>query len=91
MATLRLPRHEARSPTRARFFDEALAFRPAHLLLAHRPLGSVMRARLQACGALSALRHGEAGIPEARPAGVGEIPARGRRAGSLTTQPGRGR
>lgn len=75
VATIRLPRQEAHGEGRARFFDERLTFRPAHSLLAHRPLGSVMRARLQAYGALSALRHRETGVPEAHPAGVGGIPA----------------
>jgi hypothetical protein len=40
VARLVLPRQEAYSPARQRYFDDVLAFRPAHSLEAHRPLGS---------------------------------------------------
>ena len=36
---------EAYSADRQRYFDDVMSFRPAHALAAHRPLGSVMRAR----------------------------------------------
>ncbi len=75
VATIRLPRQDAYSPERVRYFDERLTFRPAHSLEAHRPLGSVMRARLQVYAALSALRHRDNGVAEASPARVEEIPA----------------
>ncbi|KMO42537.1 hypothetical protein VQ02_02850, partial [Methylobacterium variabile] len=42
---------------------------------ATRPLGSVMRARLQVYEALSAFRHRENGVAERDPAGVEQIPA----------------
>lgn len=74
VATLRLPRQDAYSEARVRYFDEALTFRPAHSLAAHRPLGSVMRARLQVYKALSEVRHRETGVAEARPGSVEEIP-----------------
>ncbi len=57
VATIRLPRQDAYSPARVRYFDEVMTFRPAHSLAAHQPLGSVMRARLQVYRALSDFRH----------------------------------
>ncbi|MFC3215097.1 catalase family protein [Novosphingobium panipatense] len=75
VATLRLPRQRAYSPERVRYFDEVMTFRPAHSLAAHRPLGSVMRARLQVYQALSAFRHRENGVAEANPVSIEEIPA----------------
>ena len=75
VATIRLPRQDAYSAARVRYFDEVMTFRPAHSLAAHRPLGGVMRARLQVYRALSAFRHHENGIAEANPATIGAIPA----------------
>ena len=75
VATLRLPAQDAYSPARQRYFDEVMTFRPAHSLAAHRPLGSVMRARLQVYRALSAFRHYENGIAEETPAAIDRIPA----------------
>ena len=75
VATIRLPRQEAHSDARARFFDEEMAFRPGHSLEAHRPLGSVMRARLEVYRALSAWRHERNGVPERDPASAEAIPA----------------
>lgn len=74
VATIRLPRQAAYSPERVRYFDELMTFRPAHSLAAHRPLGSVMRARLQVYTALSAFRHNENGVAETNPASITEIP-----------------
>ena len=75
IATIRLPRQAAYGPERVRYFDEVMTFRPAHSLEAHRPLGGVMRARLQVYRALSALRHQHNGIAEANTADLSEIPA----------------
>lgn len=74
MATLRLPRQAAYGADRVRFFDDAMSFRPAHALAAHRPLGSVMRARLKVYAALSDLRHRENGVACEEPQGVNAIP-----------------
>ena len=52
-----------------------MTFRPAHSLAAHRPLGSVMRARLQVYRALSAFRHRENGVAEENTADIAAIPA----------------
>lgn len=75
VATLRLPRQAAYSAERVRYFDEMMTFRPAHSLAAHRPLGSVMRARLRVYQALSDFRHRENGVAPANTARVEDIPA----------------
>ncbi len=75
VATIRLPQQAAYAPERVRYFDEAMTFRPAHSLVAHQPLGSVMRARLQVYRALSTFRHRENGVPEANIARIEDIPA----------------
>ena len=74
VARLVLPKQEAYSPARQPYFDDVLAFRPAHSLEAHRPLGSVMRARLRTYAALSAFRHGRNGTPEREPRSIDEVP-----------------
>ena len=75
VATIRIPRQDAYSPARAAFFDEKMTFRPAHSLLDHRPLGSVMRARLQVYAALSEFRHRENNTHEDNPTTPATIPA----------------
>jgi len=75
VATIRLPRQAAYGADRVRYFDEVMTFRPAHSLVAHRPLGGVMRARMQVYQALSAFRHRENGIAEANTASIADIPA----------------
>ena len=74
VATITLPRQDAYGPARQRYFDEVMTFRPAHSLVAHRPLGSVMRARLQVYGALSEFRHRENGILADNTANIDRIP-----------------
>ena len=74
VATIRIPVQDAYSSERQRYFDEVMSFRPAHALAAHRPLGSVMRARLKVYEALSQFRHRENGVPEKEPATIAEIP-----------------
>ena len=75
VGTIRIPRQEAYSAARVRYYDDVMTFRPAHALAAHRPLGSVMRARLQVYQALSKLRHGENGIKAENTAAIDQIPA----------------
>jgi hypothetical protein len=74
IATIRLPRQQAYSPERVRYFDEVMTFRPAHSLAVHRPLGSVMRARLRVYQALSAFRHHKNSIVEANTSRIEDIP-----------------
>ncbi len=75
VATIRLPRQPAYSTARQQYFDDVMTFRPAHTLALHRPLGSVMRARLQVYRALSDFRHRENGVVAKNPASIDEIPA----------------
>ncbi|WP_342148602.1 catalase family protein [Methylorubrum sp. SB2] len=75
VATVRLPRQDAYSPERVRYFDEVMTFRPAHSLSAHRPLGSIMRARLQVYRALSDFRHRKNGVTAENTASPESIPA----------------
>lgn len=75
VAIIRLPRQDAYSAERQRFFDEEMTFRPAHSLALHQPLGSVMRARLQVYEALSAFRHRENSIQEQHPTAIEQVPA----------------
>ena len=75
VATLTLPRQEAYSTARQHYFDDIMSFRPAHSLAAHRPLGSVMRARLAVYQALSAYRHKANGEAVVEPASPETIPA----------------
>jgi hypothetical protein len=75
IATIRLPRQAAYGPDRVRYFDEVMTFRLAHALEAHRPLGGVMRARMQVYRALSDFRHRETGITAANTAAITDIPA----------------
>ena len=75
VATLTLPRQEAYSADRQRYFDDVMSFRPAHALAAHCPLGSVMRARLQVYQALSTYRHRANNKSMEEPASPARIPA----------------
>lgn len=75
IATIRLPRQAAYGPDRVHYFDEIMTFRPAHSLEAHRPLGGVMRARMQVYRALSDFRHRENGIAAANTSSIQDIPA----------------
>ncbi|WP_419826365.1 catalase family protein [Sphingomonas sp.] len=69
------PAQHAYSAARQHFFDEQMTFRPAHSLAEHRPLGSVMRARLQVYRVLSEFRHRENGIAAVDPARIDDVPA----------------
>jgi len=72
---LSFPLQNAFSAQRAAFFEDHLVFRPSQGLSAHRPLGSVMRARMQVYKALSTFRHGENGQDEIQPVSIEQIPA----------------
>ena len=74
VARLLLPMQNAHSPARRAYFDDVLSFRPGHGLAAHRPLGSLMRARLATYPALSAFRHGRNGVAEREPRSLDEVP-----------------
>ncbi|MBP0446444.1 catalase family protein [Roseomonas sp. SSH11] len=75
VARLTFPRQEAYSEARRDHVDQNLAFCPSHGLAAHRPLGSIMRARLRAYPEMSRLRRQANGRPLAEPRSIDEIPA----------------
>lgn len=74
VARLMLPRQEAMSEARKVFMNDAMSFRPGHSLTAHRPLGSLMRARLRTYPALYAFRQRQNGHQPIEPGSVAEIP-----------------
>ncbi len=74
VARIVLPPQDAYGTARQRYMDDVMAFSPTHSLAAHRPLGSLMRARLATYPALSAFRHGRNGETEREPGGLQDIP-----------------
>jgi len=74
VARLVLPAQDAYSPARQAYFDDVLSFQPAHTPAAHRPLGSLMRARLATYQALSAYRHEQNKQEQVEPTGVDQVP-----------------
>ncbi len=73
-AWISIPAQDAYSPARQAYFDGVLSFQPAHSLAAHRPLGSLMRARLKTYQALSAYRHAQNGQDQVEPPAVDQVP-----------------
>lgn len=65
---------DAYSDARRVWVDEQLSFNPWHGLAAHRPLGSIMRARFKAYPASSQFRHTAEGRPLAEPRSIEELP-----------------
>ena len=74
VATLTLPRQDALPPARVEYVERVLAFRPAHSLVLHQPLGSLMRARLQVYSALSTFRHHYNRTAEVEPQTLDAVP-----------------
>ena len=75
VATLVLPAQDSYAAARERYVDGDLSFNPAHTLEAHRPLGSINRARMVAYTALGDLRRRENGCPIAEPRTIDAVPA----------------
>jgi len=73
VARLALPSQKAWTPERATY-DDRLAYNPAHALVAHQPLGSIMRARMRAYRATEQFRISANGIAGAEPLRATEIP-----------------
>ena len=73
VARLHLPKQEAYSPDRRAFVD-GLSFCVSHSLSAHRPLGSIMRARLRAYPVMSRLRRETNGVALREPASIDDLP-----------------
>ena len=75
VARIVLPAQDAIAEARRAYADDVLSFRPAHSLAAHRPLGSLMRARLKTYQALSRFRHARNRIAEVEPRSIADVPA----------------
>ncbi len=74
VARIVLPPQDAYGSARQAFMDDVMSFRPSHSLQAHRPLGSLMRARLATYPQLSAFRHSRNAQEQREPLGIDEIP-----------------
>ena len=74
VARIHLPKQEAYSEARQQYI-EALSFSPAHCIEAFRPLGSIMRARLQVYPAQSCIRHEGNHEPMDEPTSIDDVPA----------------
>ena len=74
IARLLLPQQNAYTEARRQYFDERLAFNPAHALEAHRPLGSIMRARMQTYVVAQEFRQHSNGVSPAEPKSCADVP-----------------
>lgn len=74
VARIRLPRQEAYSEARQQYV-EGLSFSIAHSLEDHRPLGSIMRARLHAYPAMAKIRRQGNHQPLEEPTSINQVPA----------------
>ena len=75
VCVLILPPQDAYSPACQSTIDETLSFCPAHSLAAHRPLGSILRARREPCEVLGTARRRENGRTAAEPRSLADLPA----------------
>ncbi|MCX6602781.1 MAG: catalase family protein [Acidobacteria bacterium] len=74
LGTVRFPMQEAYSPARRVYGDDVLSFNPWRGVVAHRPLGSIMRSRNAAYEASTRFRH-EMNVRErVEPVGLLDVP-----------------
>jgi hypothetical protein len=73
VATLRIAPQQSWNEARERSIDDGLAFNPWHGLSAHRPLGSIMRARRVAYEAMSRLRQERNGVAHNEPRSLDDL------------------
>ena len=74
VARLTLPPQDSFSDGRFRYFEQRLAFNPIHALAAHRPLGGVQRARMQAYLHTQDFRQQQNGVSPAEPGSHADVP-----------------
>ncbi|HEX2525829.1 MAG TPA: catalase family protein [Geminicoccus sp.] len=74
VARMILPPQNADAPARRAHVEDVLSFCPAHSLAAHRPLGSIMRARMRAYETLGTARRLQNGMPAREPRGAEDVP-----------------
>lgn len=75
VARLRFPKQDAFSSARRAYVDEALSFCVSHSLAAHRPLGSINRARMRAYPEMARIRREAGAHPVREIRSVAEISA----------------
>jgi hypothetical protein len=73
-ARLVFPPQNAYSDARQDHVDHLVTFSPAHCLALMRPLGSIMRARMQVYPTIQKMRHAENGKPIAEPTRAADVP-----------------
>ena len=74
VATLTATPQDAYSPARRVYVDEILHFNPFHALVAHRPLGNIMRARNKTYAMSTEFRHKMNGREMVEPKEISELP-----------------
>jgi Catalase len=74
IAKITLPGQEAYSPARRVYGDDILSFNPWHCIEEHRPLGSIMRARIKAYEESIRFRHEMNAQPRLEPQDLSDIP-----------------
>ena len=74
VATLVLPAQAAYTDARRAYFDDRLSFNPVHALDAHRPLGSIMRARMIVYKQTAAFREANNGTTRSEPRSFADVP-----------------
>ena len=74
VARVVIPKQSAYNEERRLYFDQRLAFNPGHALEAHRPLGSVMRARIKVYEATQDFRQHSNQAAPAEPSSHAEVP-----------------
>ncbi|RRA48670.1 catalase family protein [Acidipila sp. EB88] len=75
VARIHVPAQNSYSDARQLFVDEQLSFSPWHALLAHQPLGGIMRARLKAYEEAAKFRAQRNARATVEPASIDEVPS----------------
>ena len=73
VARITIPAQDAYQAAKVKYI-EGLSFSPAHTLAAHRPLGSLNRARMHAYTALANKRRNELGVTQIEPDSIAAFP-----------------
>lgn len=74
VAHLILPMQKAWTEQRRAYFEERLSYNPIHALEEHRPLGSIMRARMTIYPQTQDFRQASLGVCPAEPRNLAEVP-----------------
>ena len=75
VARITVPRQDSWDEAKIGAIDEGITFSPWRGLLAHQPLGSIMRARRRAYESSAGYRRERSGLALAEPRGGGDLPA----------------